>query len=282
MFRKEVRLPALPWLKPMRSLCRLCLLLGLFPLVAGTTPAESAEAIASAQPTGRDLAQQAHDRDVGADSVAQMQMELVTASGAARVREFTVYSKTSGPIRKGLIRFTAPADIAGTGFLVLEIPDGTSDQFLYLPALKRSRRIVSGQKNRSFVNSDFTYEDMERRRLDDADYQIAGAEEVDGFPCWVLETRPHPDTGSAYSLIKSWIGKTMAVPLRAEYYDRKGAPVKTYRVNKVEQIQGLWTETQVVMKNLEDRHETRLRVVKINYNTGLDDAVFTTRSLESW
>jgi len=232
--------------------------------------------------SGTELAQRVYDRDTGDDSVSQLIMELISKSGRKRVRGLTTYRKDYGSLRKQLIRFGSPADIEGTGFLSLEKKGGDTEQFLYLPALRRTRRIVSSQKDHRFVNTDFTFEDMERRQVEDSDHRIAGQERIDGTDCWALESRPRKEANSQYSMIKSWVAKKINVPLLARYYDKKGNLIKEYHVVKLENIQGIWTETEVVMDDLIKKHKTIMRTGKIVYNTNLQDNIFTRQNLENW
>ena len=145
---------------------------------------------AHVQPSGRELAQLVHDRYVGDDSVSGQTMELIPAAGQKRVRQLNVSVLEKNGARSTLLRFTSPADIEGTGFLAIEDGQGETAQFLYLPALNRTRRIVAGQKGRSFVNTDFTYEDMERRPVDDSDHVLVGDESLNNVQCWIMESRP--------------------------------------------------------------------------------------------
>jgi Protein of unknown function (DUF1329). len=232
--------------------------------------------------SGTELAQRVYDRETGDDSVSQLIMELIGKSGRKRVRELTTYRKDYGSLRKQLIRFGSPADIEGTGLLSLEKEGADTEQFLYLPALRRTRRIVSSQKDHRFVNTDFTFEDMERRPVEDSDHRIAGQERVDGTDCRVLESRPGKEAGSQYSMIKSWVAEKIDIPLLARYYDRKGKLIKEYHVVKLENIQGIWTETEVVMDDLIKKHKTIMRIRKIVYNTNLQDNIFTRQNLENW
>ena len=232
--------------------------------------------------SGTELAQRVYDRDTGDDSVSQLIMELISKSGRKRVRGLTTYRKDYGSLRKQLIRFGSPADIEGTGFLSLEKEGGDTEQFLYLPALRRTRRIVSSQKDHRFVNTDFTFEDMERRPVEDSDHRIAGQKRIDGKDCWVLESRLRKKADSQYSMIKSWVAKKINVPLLARYYDKKGNLIKEYRVVKLENIQGIWTEMEVVMDDLIKKHQTIMRTGKIVYNTNLQDNIFTRQNLENW
>jgi len=231
---------------------------------------------------GKELAQLVYDRDIGDDSFAHSVMGLISRGGKKRIRHFITYRKDDGKLLKQLIRFTSPDDIKGTGFLSFEQDDGATEQFLYLPALRRTRRIVSSQKDHRFVNTDFTYEDMERRRVGDYIHTISGAEKKQGRDCWILESRPKAKAESQYSLIKSWVAKGIYVPLFVEYYSKKGKLIKEYRVAKLEKIQGIWTETEVVMIDLDREHRTLMKTNNIKYNSNLPDDTFTRRNLETW
>jgi hypothetical protein len=185
-------------------------------------------------------------------------------------------------LRTNFIRFTSPADIAGTGFLSIEKRGGETTQFLYLPALDRTRRIVSSQQGRSFVNSDFTYEDMQRRPVDDSEHKIVGEETLGGLDCWILESRPLPKAESEYALIRSWIPKKMLLPIQTKYYNQDQEHFKTYTVMRLKKIEDIWTPLEYRMKDLQDNHKTVIRIDQIDYNTDINEDTFTTRNLESW
>ncbi|WP_051617312.1 outer membrane lipoprotein-sorting protein [Desulfonatronovibrio hydrogenovorans] len=234
-------------------------------------------------PDGTDLASEVHDYYMGDNSIARMTMELVDRNDRSRMRQLITITMDDNNIRSSLIRFLEPADIAGTGFLSLEQGDGSTQQFLYLPALDRTRRIVSTQRGRSFVNSDFTYEDMERRPVDESEHIVTGEEIVDGRECWILEIRPLPAADSQYSLLKSWIPKEMAIPVKTLFFNQRGDHVKTYQVLSLEEVQGIWTPTHVLMHDLKQNHRTVLVTLEIEYNSSqIDPSFFSTRYLESW
>jgi hypothetical protein len=234
-------------------------------------------------PTGQELAQKVYDYDLGNNAIARMSMELKDADGSSRMRKLVNMTSDEGDIRKSMIRFLEPADIAGTGFLSIEQENGDTRQFLYLPALDRTRRIVSSQKGRSFVNSDFTYEDMQRRPVHDFEHEIVGQDTTQGHECWVLEQSPLSDTESQYALIKSWIPKNIALPIQVYFYTSPNTHSKTYKVPELEEIQGIWTPMQMIMTSHEDGHQTILRTREIKYNSPqVQDSYFSTRYLEGW
>ena len=235
------------------------------------------------EPTGRELAQKVYDFDIGDNSIARMSMELKSAGGSSRMRKLINMTMDDADIRKTMIRFLEPADIAGTGFLSIEQEDGSTEQFLYLPALDRTRRIVADQKGRSFVNSDFTYEDMQRRPVQDFEQEIVGQEEVQGYDCWILEQKPLREANSQYALIKSWVPKDIALPIQAHFFSSPNTHSKTYKVPELKKIQGFWTPMQMVMISHEDGHQTILRTEEIEYNSPqVQESYFSTRYLENW
>ncbi len=235
---------------------------------------------ALAQPSGEELARSVHDRYVGDDMTSIQTMELIPAKGQTRVRELEIIGADRDGLRRSLLRFTAPADIKDTGFLTLEDGQGGTEQFLYLPALKRTRRIVAGQKSRSFVNTDFTFEDMERRPVEDSDHAITREESIGGVDCWILESRPKPASESQYTMIRAWVAKEMLLPLKVDFFTGGPDPVKRYTVLQLENIQDIWTETKVSMEDLDSGHKTVLGTSQIRYNTGVQDSVFTVQALE--
>ncbi len=239
-------------------------------------------AVAHAQPSGREVAQLVYDRYVGEDAVSRQIMELVPADGQKRVRELTITATARNGSRRTLLRFTSPADIQGTGFLAVEDGQGGTEQFLYLPALKRTRRIMTGQKSRSFVNTDFTYEDMERRPVDYSEHAIMGEGTLNNVSCWILESRPKPGTESQYSLVRAWVAKDIHVTLRTDFFAGGQEPVKRFSVLALENIQDVWTETKVVMADLQSGHKTVLETSEIRYNSGVQDSSFTQQALEHW
>ena len=231
--------------------------------------------------TPAEIAQSVYDRDVGDDMQMHGKMELISKKGHVRTREFISLRQDRDSERRELIRFTSPADIAGTAFLTIEKNNSSkTEQHLYLPALERTRRIVASQMGRSFVNTDFTYEDMQRHPVDDWTYKVNGEESISGHSCYILVSTPKPETNTQYSKRVSWIEKKHFIPLKTIFRDEKGRKAKIYTVNNFEVIDGIATETDVVMKDLLSGHKTRIETLEIEYNSGLRDSLFTTRALE--
>ena len=229
-----------------------------------------------------DVAQRVFDRERGENAHSTAQMVLVNNKGKKRSRKFTALRLKRGALESNLIRFLEPADINGTGFLTIEKDGWETDQFLYLPALRRTRRIVSSQKSHSFVNSDFSYEDMERHPVDDYHYTLEPETEINGVPCYVLLSRPKDGVESQYDKVITHIVKETFIPLLTHFYDSKGKMVKQYKVMKLEKVQNIWTEKVILMENLKKDHKTYISIDQIEYNGDIDATALTQQALENY
>jgi len=224
---------------------------------------------------GPTLARQMYDREDGKDSKATVQMLLIDKKGTKRLRSFMSVSKDYDGVGKSFIRFISPADIKGTSFLTWENKGRDSDQFLYLPALKRVRRIVSSQKSSQFVNTDYTYEDMERRKPDLDDHQVVGEEKLSGRECWVLESTPKDAKESQYGKRKLWVAKDILLPVKIDYFDKKNQLIKEFTVVDIREVDGIWTIIESEMQDLKKSHKTLLKTENVTFNQGVEDSLFT-------
>ncbi len=232
----------------------------------------------SRQEAGRQLAWAVYNRNVGKDSVADMKMILKDSSGS-RSRHLKTWVLNQGKKRFTLIRFLSPTDIAGTSFLDRSQGNGHEVQHLYLPALGRARRISGRLKTHRFVNSDFTYEDLERHYPDKYTYNFLGSAKYLATPCWVLESSPKPDIYSQYSKSISWITQKGLLPVRIDYYGKNGKLIKRYTASKWKTTQGIWTIYDGTMQDFVAHHSTELVINQIKYNVGLNPSMFTVRSM---
>ena len=232
---------------------------------------------------GLELAQRVYDRTQGDDASTRGTMILEEPGRTPRVRQLYLYRQDAedGGVRS-LVRFTAPADISGTGLLTLDYPDGSSDQWIYLPALDRSRRIPSSRKGGRFVGSDIYYEDLQDRKVEMDRHRLLGEKSISGAPALLLESVPVDPENSTYGRRVSWIHESSLLPLRVDFYapGRDDAPVKRMEVSRLEQVQGYWTVMDSTFTDLGSGHRTRLVVEQVVYDQRLPDALFTSQILE--
>ena len=231
--------------------------------------------------TGLQLAQQVYDRPKGQDASARVVMSLQSETSEPRLRLLYSYAKDKGTSQRWtLMRFMTPADIEGTGLLTIDSAGAESEQWLYLPALDRVRRISSSRRGGRFVGSDFFYEDLRDREVNMDKHILLGRERIGEIECYKLESIPVDPDNSVYSRRVRWIHPELLIPLRVDYYSRgKEQPVKRMTAREIRKVQGYWTVYSSRMQNLRTGHTTHLDISRIIYDQSLPDTLFTHQSL---
>lgn len=228
-----------------------------------------------------DLAQRVYDRPNGRDLTTLGRMVLTEKDRAPRIRETVTYRlDKSGGETANLIRFLDPEDIAGTGLLSIDKADGSTDQWLYLPALDRVRRVSSDRKGGRFVGSDFYFEDLQERKPSKDRHRLLGKQTENGVLCDVIESMPLDADNSVYRKRISWIDPATAIPQRVDYFEKDAnAPSKRWLLRGKKRHQGYWTLTDSRMIDLVSGHETRLVVDVALYDQKLPAKLFTSQAL---
>jgi len=230
---------------------------------------------------GLALAQKVYDRPNGRDLTTLGRMVLTEKGRAPRIRELVTYRlDQSGGETANLIRFLDPEDIAGTGLLSLDKADGSTDQWLYLPALDRVRRISSDRKGGRFVGSDLYFEDLQERKPSKDRHRLLGRQTESGILCEVLESVPLDTDDSVYSKRISWIDPATAIVQRVDYFEKDpDTPSKRWLLRSKKRNQGYWTITDSRMIDLASGHETRMVVDVALYDQKLPAKLFTSQAL---
>ncbi len=228
-----------------------------------------------------ELAQQVYDRPDGRDSAARGEMVLEEEGQATRRRELVIFRKEGAPGEvASLIRFLSPPDITDTALLTADRAGEDADQWLYLPALGKARRIASSRRGGHFVSSDIYYEDLRDRPVDRDVHRIIGTGLAGKVNCRILESVPRDPDNSTYSKRVSWIDPETLLALRVDFFRGGPTPIKRLVVSRYERIQGYWTATDTLINDLRSGHTTRLRVERIVYDRDLPDSLFSRRVLE--
>ncbi len=243
---------------------------------------------AAGPPDARAIMQAVDDRDDGDDGISDIEMILIDKRGNKRLRKIRSFSKDFGEDDYQLMFFLSPADLKDTAFLTYDYDDDDrdDDQWLYLPALGKTKRIATRDKSGSFMGSDLSYADMTQRPLDYYDYKILDEIDVNGVPVWVIEAIPRSqdeidETG--YTKTVSFVRKDNYVVIRAKSWVKKGRRHKYLDVKKLELIDGIWVATEMTMttkKGKEILHKTILKNKNVRFDQDLDEALFSTRRLE--
>jgi len=245
---------------------------------SGNAHFPSAEQGQSPTERGTWLARQIEDRESGRDGRVTFKMRLFDRQDRVRERALTVVSKKYPSGDKSLTRFTQPADIAGTGFLVWEHNAAETERFLYLPSLARVRRIAGSEAQESFVGSDFTYEDIGGREFDDYTYTLVNDTAANGT-AYTLESRAK-NPNARFPRILSTVRKDNFVVIHAEIFNKRDELAKVFEASKVEKVGKYWTVMAMTMKDLGQKTRTEMAVEKAEYDIGLGDDIFTRRELE--
>lgn len=227
------------------------------------------------------LAQRVHDRPNGRDLTTLGRMVLTEKGRAPRIRELVTYRlDRSGGETANLIRFLDPEDIAGTGLLSIDKADGSTDQWLYLPALDRVRRISSDRKGGRFVGSDLYFEDLQERKPARDRHRLLGRQTENGILCEVLESVPLDPKDSVYVKRISWVDPETAIVQRVDYFEKDpNTPSKRWLLRGKKRNQGYWTLTDSRMIDLQSGHETRMVVDAALYDQRLPARLFTIQAL---
>ena len=253
------------------SLLSLTLFAALATPVAAQDP-ESAEGIMK-----RVLARDAFGWD-GAET--RMRMILTDKNNKVRERVMESLRRRKGNLQQSVIRFRAPQDVAGTAFLTVERDKGETEQHIYLPRLKRTRRLVGREREGSFMGSDFTYADMERRDTRQSSHVRKPDEDMGGTSVYVIESTPTKGSGSSYGKIISWIRKDNLLPMRIKFFDTKGKIQKTFYARRIKNIDGQAVIWESLMKNQQTGHSTKMVLDDLRPRKNIPDSAFTPTALE--
>lgn len=218
------------------------------------------------------------------DEYEVQKMVLVNPQGQKKERKVVRYTKTDkGDLNKILIRFSSPRDVENTGLLTWEKKGGDDDQWLYLPATKKAKRIASSGKKNRFMGTDFSFEDLRPEPLDAYEYKLLGTEGCDGKPCFVVEAVPKTEKekqDSGYSKRKFWVLQDNYFSVKREFYDQTGTLEKIERSSDLKSLGGpLWRANSIEMEDVKKRTKTVLTVEDRKINQGLADDLFTEREL---
>jgi hypothetical protein len=209
---------------------------------------------------------------------ARLAMALVNDRGQENKRKLLMRSRKDGDTRRLFVRFQDPADVAGTSFLGID-DGGDRTQWLYLPAVGKTRRISAKQRNAAFVGTDYTYADLDNRDIDDAKKTRLEDEKVSKKSCYVIEVDPE-SSDSEYGTVKLWISKESMLPLRIRFFDGDGNELKRMTVSEVKKVEGRWVITESKMVDLKRQHTTVMKVTEIDIRDDIPLEQFEERALE--
>lgn len=236
-----------------------------------------------ADAAGDALAKKSYDLTKPKDASMTATMTLTDKNGAKKTRKLEMFTQETEAQSASFTRFLEPADVAGTRFLTITKKGGDSDQRIYLPALKKVRKIAASGKDGDFVNSDLSYYDLEDREYGDSEYTLlAQGEKLPAFEGRTFNKLQlvSKDKNSPYSKSIVWLDATDSFIYRVETYGKDGTLWKIIQFPKVEEFKGCLLPVRTEVENRKKGSKTVLEMTNITVNTGLKASLFSEKSLE--
>lgn len=241
---------------------------------------------AYSQPSAREIMQKTREVSKIEGMEAVSTLKIYDSRGRERIREISMASRLfdNGFTEKRVIRFLAPAEVKGTGMLIFDYDKEADDMWIYMPALRKTRRIVSTEQGQSFMGSEFSNADMAAPNLDDYQYRFLGSEIQEGIDCWKIEVLPveaelADETGWSRKI--TWIGKKDYVMRKSEYSDPDNDPYKILTASDIREVtKGKYLAALMQMENIRNGRKSVFIMDQLQYNPEVNEEYFTVYFLE--
>lgn len=210
-------------------------------------------------------------------------LKIFDNRGNERVRQVATATRKFGSTTMTMIRFLAPADVQGTAMFIHDHQEGADDMWIYLPSLRRERRIVSSERGKSFMGSEFTNADMARPNLNDFTYKLLGSKTINGIDCWVVESTPKNEEIAelnGFSRQVSYVGKSNFLAHQVEYYDQSNRLHKVMTIGDYrKQGNGKMFAFRMEVQNVQNQRRSLMIVDKFQMGSSLTQAQFTVANM---
>jgi outer membrane lipoprotein-sorting protein len=227
---------------------------------------------------GRKIVEEAQRRTDAMSQRYEGLLQVFDGKGKIADKRWTFERLGAHGQSKSVLRFTVPPEVKGVALLVWNHPDRASDQWMWTPAIERDRRIALQDRSTRFFGTDFSFEDLEERDVNQYEYSLAGEDLVDGAACWKISSTPHESKSSQYTRSIVWIRKDNYAFARIENYV-KDEVVRRLAYSNIQNVQGIWTAKQLEMTDVRRGSRTRLTLDKLEYNVPLKDEDFTLQAI---
>jgi len=243
--------------------------------------------IAAKFPNGGWVAEKINARDEGVAVSRTLVMEMTDRHGKKRTRKTKAFRKYYGPEKRTVIFYLEPRNVKDTGFLTWDYRDAgkEDDQWLYLPALRKVRRVSASDRGDYFLGTDLTYEDIKlETRVSTEDYKrrTVGEGRADGHRCLIVEATPVSDEVAkelGYGKVEQWVDSEIWFVRKSKFWDTNGNPLKTVSARDIRKVQGIWTQHEIDVENDKTGHSTKFLFSDVDYKSGVPDKFFTQNTL---
>jgi outer membrane lipoprotein-sorting protein len=244
------------------------LVFGCWFLVTGASCAQDA----------RQIVTESQDRSRSKSQRYEGTLEVIGSSSKISLKRWTYERIGAFGASKSILRFTAPPEVKGVALLIVNHTDRASDQWMWTPAIERDRRIALQDRSTRFFGTDFSFEDLEERDVNQYDYKMLGDETIDGAACWKIESKPKESKSSQYSSSLLAIRKDNYVTAQIESFV-KDKLVRRIHYSELEKIDNIWTPRTVEVLDVGRNSRTILKLEKLQYNVPMKDEDFTIEAL---
>ena len=228
--------------------------------------------------SGREIVDEAQKRTDAKSQRYEGLLQVFDAKGKISDKRWSFDRLGSHGNSKSVLRFNAPAEVKGVALLVVNHPDRASDQWMWTPAIERDRRIALQDRSTRFFGTDFSFEDLEERDVNQYKYVLLGDDTVDGVACWKIQSEPKEAKSSQYTRSIVWVRKDNYAFARIENVI-KDQTVRRLVYADIQNVQGVWTARQLEMFDLRRGSRTRLTLDKLQYNVPMKDDDFTLQAI---
>ena len=205
-------------------------------------------------------------------------LEVIGASSKVSIKRWDYRRIGSFGDSKAVLRFTAPAEVKGVALLIVNHTDRASDQWMWTPAIERDRRIAAQDRSTRFFGTDFSFEDLEERDVDQFDYKLLGDDTIDGAACWKIESKPKESKSSQYTSSLVWVRKDNYAVAQIEDYS-KTKLIRRIHYSDIQNVSGIWTPRTVEVYDANRKSRTVLKLEKLEYNVPMKNEDFTLEGL---
>jgi hypothetical protein len=205
-------------------------------------------------------------------------LQVFDAKGKISDKRWTFDRLGSHGSSRSVLRFTAPPEVKGVALLVVNHPERASDQWMWTPAIERDRRVALQDRSQRFFGTDFSFEDLEERDVDQYDYTLDGEESLNGAACWRIVARPRTTKVSQYTQSRVWVRKDNYAYQQVESFI-KSQVVRVLKYSDIQNVQGIWTGRTLEMTDLRRKSRTVLKLDALKYNVPMKDEDFTLQGL---
>ena len=226
----------------------------------------------------RQIVEEVQKRNTSQSQKYEGSLEVIDARSRVSAKRWEFLRTGSFGASKALLRFTAPAEVKGVALLIHSHPERASDQWMWRPAIERDQRIALQDRSTRFFGTDFTYEDLEERDVNQYDFKLLGEDTLEGVACYKVESIPREKKASQYTKSILWVTKDHYMYMKVESHNKSGV-ARVVKYSSIENIQGIWTARVVEVTDMKTKGRTVMKLEKLQYNMPLKEEDFTLQAL---